>query len=273
MSEALIDRVLCAVRFIDATTGAHVTSPLKLKADKPMTWRRNASGAYVLWRALGLDAHTGDADGLDDTGFEALFKEPPGTPAAGSLSFVVTVEEPSGEYLPRSFELRLPRAKPGLFEPVKVSLYRSTAARPEGIGARLYATVRDDGSPSRRVPGARVKVIVNSVEVGRGVTGANGEAVIELTRLATFTTSGGGGAVTTDRFSAEVRADVLLAVSDGAWAFEAAPDFDGARFEGPAARVNVAAGKLEPGSIAGTEPVTLTAGSIERVTITVSPPR
>ena len=80
--EAFIHRVLGAVRFVDATTGAAVRSPIELESDEATTWQRNASGAYVVVRAAGFDAYTGHDPTLTDAQMEALFRSPPVVPTA-----------------------------------------------------------------------------------------------------------------------------------------------------------------------------------------------
>ena len=95
--EPIVHRVLGAVRFLDAATLSPLTARLRLTCDKRIEWRRNASGMYVIWRAEGLDSHTGHGSGVTDEDFEALFRAPPAGPTPGSLPFVVTVEDPSGE--------------------------------------------------------------------------------------------------------------------------------------------------------------------------------
>ena len=84
--EAFIHRVLGAVRFVDATTGTAVRSPIELESDEATTWQRNASGAYVVVRAAGFDAYTGHDPTLTDAQMEALFRSPPVVPTAARPS-------------------------------------------------------------------------------------------------------------------------------------------------------------------------------------------
>lgn len=267
MSEAVIHRVLGAVRFLDGTTGRPITSKLRLGASVPVDFRRNASGAYVIWRAAGLDAHTGHAPGMTDAKFEALLEAPPASPAPGSVKITASVEDPSGEHLPRRFELALPRSTtaptghtPDLFEPIDVVLHRSTAARLTGMGALLYAFVHDGRGAKGRLPGARVTVVVEGDEVGRATTGPSGEAVLEILGLPSFVTGSGGGAVTTPEIDATVRASVLPALlkdESGAWKLATLPDPDSADFDGATARK-------------ATESATLSVGRPASVSLSVS---
>jgi hypothetical protein len=259
VSEALIHRVLGAVRFVDGATRVPVRSRLRLEADRPVTWRRNAGGAYVVWRADGLDAHTGHDEGRDDAGFEAIFQAPPGAPAPGSEAYVVSVEDPSGEFLGRQFELRLPRspgaapgATPELFTPLEVALYRSPAAGRAGAGAALLAFVHDGRGQAGRLPGALVTASVDGQEVGRAITGPTGEALVEAVMLPSFAPAPGDGAVMTSEIEASVRAAVLpglLADEGGAWRLVAPPDPDSAAFEGGEARSATGAAGLRSGRL------------------------
>lgn len=247
MSEAVIHRVLGAVRFLDAATRSPITSRLRLTTDVRVEWRRNASGAYVIWRAAGLESHTGHAGPMTDAGFEALLEAPPGAPLPGSVKLAATVEDPSGELLPRRFEVALPRAAtaapgvtPDLFTPIEVLLHRSTAARLTGTGAVLYTFVHDGRGQKGKVPGARVIVTIEGEEAGRATTGPSGEAVVEMVRLPSFVTGSGGGAVTTSEIDATVDAAVLpgllLASDSGAWKLVTPPDPDSPDFDAAAAR-------------------------------------
>lgn len=258
MSEAVIHRVLGAVRFLDAATRRPVRQPLRITAEKRMVWRRNQSGEYVVWGAEGLEAHTGDT-AVTDAEIEAVFQAPPGAPAAGSLRFVATVEDPSGELLDRQFEIALPRAStaapgviPDLFTPVEVLLYRQAGARAVDAVAVLYAFVHDGRGQAGKLPGALVTVSVDGNVVGSGVTGPTGEALIEATRVPSFVTGNGGGAVTTPEVAATVRARVLPSLitrgsSAEPWRLARAPDPESPDFQGGAAKVGDADATLVVG--------------------------
>ncbi len=257
--EAVIHRVLGAVRFIDATTGARVQSRLALTSDEATTWQRNSSGAYVVVRAAGFDAFTGHDPTLTDAQMEALFRSPPDVPAAART---FTVTDPAEQYLSRRFVLTLPRAGDDLFEPLEVPLHRATSARPFGAGPRLYVSVRDDRDPPGAVPGALVVVTIDGVEAGRTTTGPTGEAVVELVGRPTFVT-GDGGPVTTSEFEAVVAVAVDPALlkkdDDGRWTLKPPPDPDPARFDLAGAR-----------TVATT--VKLSAGRVDKVTLPISLP-
>ena len=226
--ESVIHRVLGAVRFNDATTGAPVTTALRLGGQDPAEWRRNAGGAYVLWRlrGQGLDAYTGDAANTTDAAVEQLFENPPKKPALATKKPIFTVEDPNGEYTARSFVFPLPR-KPG--QTVQdVRLLRTTAARPTGVGARVYALVQTPAEAP--IPGAIVTVAIDGTEVGRGVTGELGEALVELPGLASFFPSN-DELVITKSVKAKVAAKASLAYlkkdETGAWRVKTPPDPDG----------------------------------------------
>jgi hypothetical protein len=256
--EAFIHRVLGAVRFVDATTGAAVRSPIELESDEATTWQRNASGAYVVVRAAGFDAYTGHDPTLTDAQMEALFRSPPVVPTAARR---FTATAPSEEYLPRRFVLTLPRAGDNLFAPLEVPLYRATSARPFGAGPRLYVSVQDDRKPPVAIPGALVVVTIDGAEACRTTTGPTGEAVVELVERPTFVT-GDGGPVTTSEFEAVVAVAVdpalLARDDDGRWALKTPPDPDPASFDLAGAKKATTIVKLSAGRFAtATLPISL----------------
>lgn len=292
-SEAVIHRVLGAVRFVDPATRAPLRVPLRLGPDRRarpedgLLFRRNASGDFVIWRAPGLDAHTGDsAEFTTDAAFDALFDAPPPAPAPGSKTFVFQVEDPSGERLGREVTITLPRsaapADPSspapLFTPIEVPLYRSTAARGTGAGAALYVLVHDETGNAGRVPGALVIVRIGGKEVGRGVTGPSGEALVELPALPSYVAAEGAGEggeegedegdegdedsgadeVTTTKIEAAVRVAVLPSLieragSSGPFRLARMPDPDSPAFTGPEAKTADAAVTLSAGRSANLE--------------------
>jgi hypothetical protein len=149
MKETFDRRYLAAVRFVDATTGVAISSPLSVLA-KNARFVLNVSGLYVLSQAPSLKAHT------------KAFLAPPGTPDEGSLSLRVEVRDPNAHYLPRSFVLKLPRSQNpssplSLFTPVEVPLFRSPINSPMATWAVIYAHL-SRGSTSTAVSGALVRV-------------------------------------------------------------------------------------------------------------------
>lgn len=251
MRESVIHRPLGAVRFVDAASNAPITAGLRLGGATRVTWRRNASGAYVLWRArgVGLDASTGDAPDTTDAALEQLFMASPTPPVPESTPLTFTVEDPSGAFSPRTFVLPLPRA-----DARAIRLYRTTAAGPVGAGTRIYALVHAAGDPASRVPGALVTVRIGSVEVGRGTTGANGEALVEHLALASFFT-GDDVEVITNSVKATVAATVSLDFTHkdgGRWALKAFPDpdhFTGVVYAATPAEVSLSAGRVANASL------------------------
>lgn len=261
MREAVIHRVLGALRFVDATTGQPIAPKLRFSADKRIDLRRNASGAYVVWGADGLETHTGHQAGATEADLEALFESPPTAPPAGSIAYDITVDDPTGALLSRRFELRLPRAPTGdLFEALEVPLYRAPASRPSGSSAVIYVFVHDGRGQPGKLPGAVVTLKVSGVEVGRGVTGPTGEALIEATSLASFVIAEGGSALTTKEIAATVRAAVLptsLRQEAGTWRVEVQPNPESPAFEGPSAK-------------SATAQVSLTVGRPANVSLSIS---
>ncbi|WP_437755049.1 hypothetical protein [Sorangium sp. So ce1389] len=264
MSEVLVSRIAGAVRFISAVSRRPVTGRLLLSSDKAIEWRRNRSGDYVVWRAEGLDAYTGHDPALTPDELNDLFDAPPGASAPESLSFDVTVEDPGREFIARRFLLRLPRrataaagAEPDVFLPVEVTMYPAPGAQGAGHGAELYVLVHDGRGRDGALPGALVTVTIDDAEVGRGVTGAAGEALVVLPTLARFSVSQGNGAIVVSEQQARVQASVLPALleqKDGLWTQKRAPDpehdFSRAVATSAPGHVQIAAGRAVSYSLA-----------------------
>jgi hypothetical protein len=106
-------RYLGGIVVRDAATGAPVTESVRL-ASPSATFFRNRRGTFIIASASGLEEH------------EDEFEEPPELPDPESLSIEVLLDDPSGTYLPRRFNVALPRAVP--HQAITVEAYRSPSA-------------------------------------------------------------------------------------------------------------------------------------------------
>ena len=89
-------RILGALRCVDASTGGALTGSLQVHASGARI-RRNRSGLYVIVGADALAAH------------EPEFDAPPADPARRSVEITATVQDPSGQYLPRAVTTAIER--------------------------------------------------------------------------------------------------------------------------------------------------------------------
>lgn len=186
--ERVEQRVLGALEFVDATTGARIRRALRLSG--PATGEvarfvRNPSDLYVLRDWPPLDAHA------------AAFLQPPAAPPLGALALVLTVADPAGEFLPRSLTMRLPRnpdpagrADPAsLFNPQRVELMRAAAAALGANWSRLdvrIAAQADDAA----LGGALVEVRDDAGRLlARGLSDWRGEALVPVAGIAVTTWS------------------------------------------------------------------------------------
>lgn len=199
-------RVLGAVEFVDATSGARIREGLRMQQAVGNAGRarivRNRSGLHVVWSLADLAAHAG------------AFLAPPASPALGSVELPLQVSDPAGQYLARSFSLQLPRdADPrhanntdSLFRPQRVELYRSAAAPVGANWARLDVRVTEAASGDA-LGGTLVEVRDTSDRVlARGLTDWRGEAVVPVAGVPVTTWSDDGGAVVVSETAATVHA-------------------------------------------------------------------
>lgn len=181
MKERLDRRVLGAVRWVDHLTGRAVPRNLTVRSAQAQ-FRSNASHLALIVGASGFDDYT------------AAFADP--LPAAGPLTITATVEDPLGDYLPRTFSVALPRSvvvsaplpANSVFRPVDVELLPGATGRsaPGWAEARVNVKRLADNSafPSVLVrargdladgQGARV--------LGVGMSDARGEALVFLPEI------------------------------------------------------------------------------------------
>lgn len=221
-------RVLGALRFVDAATGAPIDAALTVQslAAEPVRLLRNRSGLHVIrdWAALAAHAEA--------------FDQPPAMPAIGSRSLRLSVADPSGTYLPRTVRVPLPRnpesgpllPPDSLFKAQVVPLYPAPGA---AIGAnwsllRISLTAEANGDA---LGGALLRVRRNGLVLARGLSDARGEALIAVVGVPVTTFSDDENAVVVSAI--EVNLDV---------AFDPRPDRDSSGLRTPAAAL--AAGRL-----------------------------
>ena len=167
--EACDQRILAALRCVDAVTGVPLNDPVQVSA-VGVKLIRNRRGLYVIQAAPGHGA-------LND--YTATFDQPPAAPPSGQtwpVSLSLRINDPSGRYLPREVQLNLPRAASAtatdsLFKAVDVALYPSPiAATASGwavIRATVLAAAAAPGDSPRRLPWAWIRVV-------REANGSNG---------------------------------------------------------------------------------------------------
>ena len=183
MAELVQDKVLGAMRFVDATTLLKVDGPLQVKADNTVV-RTNRSGLYVIWSA----------------------------PAAASVVFTVT--DPGASYLPRTFTVQLPRdpdpanaAQPSsLFQPLEVRLLPSSTATIFSGWAVIRARVKKQGQ-DQVLSGALIRV-VNATDqslMATGMSDARGEALVRVPGVPVTTFDSGSGPVTVNEISVNIQ--------------------------------------------------------------------
>jgi hypothetical protein len=199
-------RVLGAIRFVDATTKLRIGSSLSVKA-AGLDFVRNRGGHYVIANALGLEAHA------------AAFEKPPATPAVGTLPFEISVADPTGQYLPRSHAIRLPRdpdpqragESDSLFQFVEVELFPSAIARTGPGWAVIRATVLASGT-KEPLGGSLIRVTrkngtaADDNPLGRGLTDKRGEALVAVPGIPVTTFGESAEAVTTNEIDVTIAA-------------------------------------------------------------------
>lgn len=89
-------RVLGAVQFVDATTGAAIDRGLRIETEAKVYWQR--SGLLVIADAPGLHEHTLE------------FLHAPGLPAVGSVPISLKISDPDHQYQATTVAVPLPRS-------------------------------------------------------------------------------------------------------------------------------------------------------------------
>jgi len=167
--EACDQRILAALRCVDAVTGVPLIDPVQVSA-AGVKLIRNRRGLYVIQAAPGYAA-------LND--YTATFSEPPAAPPAGQtwpVNLNLQITDPAGRYLPRQVQLKLPRSASAtstdsLFKAVDAALYPSPIAATKSgwavIRATVLAAAAAPGDRPRRLPWAWIRVV-------REANGSNG---------------------------------------------------------------------------------------------------
>lgn len=190
MNEVLDTRVLGAVRWVDAVTGAPIALALTVRGPG-LRFTRNLSGLTVITHAAGLEAYTRTFD---------LGTLPPGeTVPTGDVTVTADVEDPSGTYLPRRFTFDLPRdaspdvlppdgrRPPGsLFTPLDVALLPSPAARLAPGCAEVRVLIQTPTGQGIRHALARVVASDGGAVLGCGLADERGEALVAIPGLKHF---------------------------------------------------------------------------------------
>ena len=197
--------MIAGIRFVDATTGGVVRQPLQLQATSSQ-FVQNQSGIYVLLSAPGFEEyiHTFKDSSNNSSSLSSV------EPAAFNLT--ITVQDLSGQYLPRQFSLSLPRDansapnasthEDSLFTPAEVVLYPSAIASTNPNWTVLKATVLNNAN--RRLPWALIRTTVNA-ETTLSQADWRGEALIAISGLPIVTASTDESAdPSTREFSAEL---------------------------------------------------------------------
>ncbi len=172
MIERIDQRILGALRMVDNVTEQPVERLMSVHAGNA-TLLRNGSGYYVVTGGVGLEQYV------------ASFSTPSDTPSLQLYTFEIS--DPLGHYLPRLFELSLPRdadsehvgSDDSIFTPVDVALYPSSTAPLWHNWSTLRISIARE-SDNSQVTGALLRVV--SVEddslLASGISDNRGEALV-----------------------------------------------------------------------------------------------
>ena len=199
--ERVEERVLGALRFLDATTLVPLATPMTVTG-AGASFVRNRSGLYVISEWTELASHA--------TAFDA----PPALPNVGEAPPLdLSIVEPSGRYLPRRIRLALPRdPNPGnaaaagsLFRAIDVPVYPSPQAAVATNWTVLRVSVTETASGDA-LGGALVRVTANGTVLTRGLTDWRGEALVPVAGVPVTTWSTEPGAVVVTEIPATLEA-------------------------------------------------------------------
>ena len=198
--ERVEHRVLGALQCSDATTLVPLDTPLTLAGDG-VELVRNRSGLYVIWEWTGLAAHA------------PAFDSPPPVPAFGSEPLDLSVQDPSGRYLPRRARIALPRDPSpanaentqSLFRPIDVPMYASPNAKVGANWVVLRVNVRETATRDA-LGGALLRVVSNGRVLARGLTDWRGEALVPVAGVPVTTWSDDPTAVIVTEIAASLEA-------------------------------------------------------------------
>ncbi|WP_418320168.1 hypothetical protein [Piscinibacter sakaiensis] len=197
--ESDVRRIWGAVRFVDAASARTIEGPLALSAPGAR-WQRNHAHLHVLMQ---LDQPAERQTEFD--AYEAAFDV---LPAVGPTVVSASVSDPAGRYLPRRFEVALPRdvdpAGPTAprFNPLDVILDAAPAAPLLPTWAVLRVSVFRNGQPAANAV-LRLQPAGGGALLGRGLSDARGEALVIAAGIAQMSV-GAGDIVVTREVPAEL---------------------------------------------------------------------
>lgn len=245
-------RILGAFRMVSATTGTAVDTRLSLDTGQ-LEVIRNRSGVYVVRNAPGMSDFT--------TKFDLQ-----GVTVPPQQSFELTVRDKDFVYLPRRFQLTIPRKIAAASDPdsvrnaVQVQMYPSAAAPAGPSWALLRVSVVKAGAAVRTpLPWTllQVKQKSDGTLLKSGLADQRGEALIAVVGLAMRAPSNGGGGLLSSDVDVEVTAIFDPANSDKPKDYVPDPDDLLARMGSDAMK-------------RGTQQVTITSGKSKTVTMEVA---
>lgn len=214
MSESVSHRILGAVRLVDAAAGTQASDSFQVAAPG-LKFVRNRIGYYVIYSADRPPALRAHADS---------FEQPPATPPLASENFAGEIIPAGRLYLPRGFEIALPRdpdpanidQPTSLFRPADVRLYPAATSSVDPGWAVIRATVHGTqaGQQPRPLGGALIRVLqtVNNTTtvLARGMTDWRGriagEALVVVPGIPITISGGGNGAVLTHEIGVTLQA-------------------------------------------------------------------
>lgn len=173
-------RVLGAVQFVDATTGATIDRALSVETEARVY--RNRSGLLVIADAPGLHEHTLE------------FQSPPALPAVGSLPVLLRVSDPARQYQATTVAVPLPRspdpnAANSVLKALQIKLWRTGAAPVSPSWTVYQATLLATGTETPII-GALVSLQAAGQTV-QALTDATGQVTLALVGQPLFTLAGG----------------------------------------------------------------------------------
>ncbi|WP_172330709.1 hypothetical protein [Mangrovicoccus sp. HB161399] len=224
--ETLDRRALAGLRLVDRTTGLRIEAPLRI-THPALKIGRNRSGDAVV---LDIVPRTAAERAL--AAHPAAFEAPPAAPPAGSLSFELLIEDPSGRYLPRRFALRLPRRPPSpadadplpadhLMRPVEIVMMPAPAAPvgPNWSGLRASLSRQAADPADRPLAGALLRVLrrADGAELGQGIADRRGEAFVPIVGIPVIDFSSDEDPEAVGLTSVPVRLEILTEPAGPAW--------------------------------------------------------
>jgi hypothetical protein len=185
-------RVLGALRLIDGVTGVPADGAFAVAAPG-VRFVRNLSGLYVIHAVPGFED------------YQASFDAPPAAPAA---SISVSVNDPTGRYLPRMATINLPRdpspsATASLFQAADIPMFPAPMAKLAFNWAVLRINVA--AANGDRLGGALLRVLRNGDVLGRGLSDWRGETLVPVAGVPVTTFGESAGAVVTSEIEVVVQ--------------------------------------------------------------------